>query len=130
MIASSARGSSGCASAHANARGVIVERLARWLLSAHDRVDGEALFFTHDMLAAMLAVRRVGVTNAVHVLEGRRQIRAFRGNIQVLDRAALIESANGLYVQDHELHRDQGSSTKDTWGEPEQELPKQRASSS
>ena len=98
------------ATAHANARGTIVERLARWLLSADDRVDGEALFFTHEMLAAMLAVRRVGVTNALHVLEGRLQIRAVRGHIRILDRAALIGSTNGLYVQEHGPRRDEESS--------------------
>ena len=84
--------------AHANARGRVVERLARWLLMAHDRVDADVLFLTHDVLATMLGVRRVGVTNALHVLEGEKLIRAHRGRVRVIDRAGLIAVANGLYV--------------------------------
>lgn len=86
------------ATAHANARGRVVERLARWLLMAHDRVDGDALHVTHDVVAAMLGVRRVGVTNALHLLEGERLVRARRGRVRVLDRAGLVAAANGLYA--------------------------------
>ena len=83
--------------AHSNARGRVVQRLARWLLMAHDRVDSDVLFMTHDILAAMLGVRRVGVTNALHVLEGERLIRAYRGRIRLLDREGLIAMSNALY---------------------------------
>ena len=83
--------------AHANARGRVLERVARWLLRAHDRIDADVLFVTHDMLSNMLGVRRVGVTNALHILEGERLVRAYRGRIRVLDRAGLILVANGLY---------------------------------
>ena len=83
--------------AHSNARGRVVQRLARWLLMAHDRVDSDVLFMTHDVLAAMLGVRRVGVTNALHVLEGEKFIRAYRGRIRLLDRDGLIGMSNGLY---------------------------------
>ena len=84
--------------AHANARGRVSQRLARWLLMAHDRIDADVLFVTHDILAAMLGVRRVGVTNALHVLEGERLVRAYRGRIRILDRAGLIVAAGGLYT--------------------------------
>lgn len=90
--------------AHANARGQTWQRLARWLLMAHDRIDSDVIFVTHGILASMLGVRRVGVTNAMHVLEGEKLIRAYRGRIRILDRAGLIEVANNLYVPTpHEL---------------------------
>lgn len=85
--------------AHANARGRVAQRLARWLLMAHDRIDCDVIFVTHDILAKMLGVRRVGVTNALHILEGERLIRAFRGRIRLVDREGLIKMTEGLYVQ-------------------------------
>lgn len=72
-------------------------RLARWLLMAHDRVDGDELALTHDYMAVMLAVRRPSVTTALHVLEGNRLIRGTRGVVTVRDRAALEEFADGSY---------------------------------
>ena len=72
-------------------------RLARWLLMAHDRADGDELALTHDYMAVMLAVRRPSVTTALHVLEGNRLIRGTRGVVTVRDRAALEEFADGSY---------------------------------
>ena len=48
----------------------IEERLARWLLMCHDRVDGDELPLTHEFLGMMLGVRRSSVTLATQVLEG------------------------------------------------------------
>src|SRR5689334_20408258 len=42
----------------ANARGKLEERLARWLLMAHDRTDGDQLLLTQEFLALMLGTRR------------------------------------------------------------------------
>ncbi len=81
----------------ANAVGRLEERLARWLLMAHDRLAGDGLALTHEFLSLMLAVRRSGVTVATHLLEGKGLIRAQRGLITVLDREGLIAAANGLY---------------------------------
>ena len=53
----------------ANGRSKIEERLARWLLMANDRVDGDALILTHEFLATMLGVGRSGVTVALQGLE-------------------------------------------------------------
>jgi CRP-like cAMP-binding protein len=81
----------------AGAQGKIEERLARWLLMAHDRLEGDDLQLTHEFLSVMLSVRRAGVTTALHELEARALISTARGSITVLDRCGLEESANGLY---------------------------------
>lgn len=75
----------------------IEERLARWLLMCHDRIDGDEIPLTHEFLSIMLAVQRPSVTTALHILEGNGFIRAKRGQITVLDREALIEFADGTY---------------------------------
>ena len=80
----------------------VSERLARWLLMCHDRVQGNELPLTHDFMALMLAVRRPSVTTALHVLEGNHFIRADRGLITVRDRAAMEEFAHDGYGQAEE----------------------------
>jgi len=47
-----------------NSQHSLSQRLARWLLMAHDRVDGNELAMTQEFLSIMLAVRRSGVTVA------------------------------------------------------------------
>ena len=80
-----------------NGRANIEERLARWILMAHDRLDGDELRLTHEFLALMLGVRRPGVTVALHFLEGKGLIRSTRGLVTVLDREGLEEVADGSY---------------------------------
>src|SRR5215218_31802 len=75
----------------------IEERLARWLLMCHDRVDGDDLPLVHEFLSMMLGVRRPGVTIAVQTLEATGIIKAQRGHIIVRDRAKLEEAAGGSY---------------------------------
>jgi CRP-like cAMP-binding protein len=84
-------------SALANARYNMHERLARWLLMCHDRIDGDDLPLTHEFLSIMLGVRRSGVTNELHIIEGMKTIKATRGNIRILDRARLEEIAGASY---------------------------------
>jgi CRP-like cAMP-binding protein len=84
-------------SALANARYSVNERLARWLLMCHDRLDGDNLPLTHEFLALMVGVRRSGITNSLHILEGMKAIRASRGNIRILNRSRLVETAGGSY---------------------------------
>jgi len=74
----------------------IAERLARWLLMSQDRT-GSTLPLVHEFLAMMLAVRRAGVTEALHILEGEGAIRASRGRIEIRNRDLLIELAQGGY---------------------------------
>jgi len=83
-------------SALANGQASIEERLARWLLMSQDRI-GDELALTHELLAYVLGVRRAGVTDALHVLEGRQLIRTSRGRIFITNRAGLKQVARGLY---------------------------------
>ncbi len=83
--------------AMANGRSKIEERLARWILMAHDRTDGDTLLLTHEFLSIMLGVRRPGVTHALNLLERTGLIHASRGTITVVDREGLEESSNGAY---------------------------------
>jgi CRP-like cAMP-binding protein len=75
----------------------IQARLARWLLMCHDRLDGNELPLIHDFLALMLGVRRPGVTEQLHHLEGMHAIRATRGMITVLSREKLLTIAGESY---------------------------------
>lgn len=81
----------------ANGRAKLEERLARWLLMAHDRVEGDEFRLTHEFLALMLGVRRPGVTVALHFLEGAGLIRSTRGLVTVLDREGLEDATEGFY---------------------------------
>ena len=81
-----------------NGRSKIEERLARWLLMADDRIDGNVLPLTHEFLSIMLGVRRAGVTVAVQALEASGFITVKRGLITIIDRKGLIENSDGTYV--------------------------------
>jgi CRP-like cAMP-binding protein len=81
----------------ANARLTLEGRLARWLLMTQDRLGQNNVPMTHEFLSVMLGVRRAGVTEALHVLEGKRAIRAMRGEIAILDRKIIEKRAGALY---------------------------------
>lgn len=81
----------------ANGRFPILARLARWILMCHDRVEGDQIDLTHTFLSLMLGVRRAGVTNDMHVLEGSRAVVNRRGRIYVRDRAILERYAGACY---------------------------------
>jgi CRP-like cAMP-binding protein len=80
-----------------NGRSKLDERLARWLLMAHDRADGDQIKLTHEFLATMLGVRRPGVTIALNLLERQGLIQVKRGVIAMVDRKGLEELSNGAY---------------------------------
>jgi len=81
------------------------ERLARWLLMCHDRVDGDEIVLTHEFISSMLSVRRPSITTALHILEGKKLVRAERGRITIRDRKGLEEFAGGFYGKPEEEYR-------------------------
>ena len=76
-------------SAACNARHPIEQRLARWILTTHDRVGGESFLITQEFMSTMLGVRRPGVTLAVGALQQAGLVRHRRGIIHIIDRSGL-----------------------------------------
>lgn len=82
-----------CAALHS-----VEQRLARWLLMTHDRVDQDDLALTHEYLGEMLGVQRPTITRTVERFETAGIIRSRRGRITVQDRAALEKAACECYA--------------------------------
>jgi CRP-like cAMP-binding protein len=81
----------------ANARSHIDQRLARWILMAHDRTRDNNLPLTHEFLALMLGVRRAGVTDALQNLKRRKLIDTGRNHIVLRNRKGLEQEAGSSY---------------------------------
>jgi Crp-like helix-turn-helix domain len=92
--------SAGCTRYH-----LVEARLARWLLMTQDRARSNAMHITHEFLASMLGVRRVGVTKAAFALQKAGLIRYSRGDIVILDRPGLRAVACACYGTDRETYR-------------------------
>ncbi|WP_226504808.1 Crp/Fnr family transcriptional regulator [Pseudomonas sp. MWU16-30317] len=67
----------------------IDQQLCRWLLLSLDRLPGNQLTMTQELIANMLGVRREGVTEAAGKLQRQSVIEYSRGHIKVLDRPQL-----------------------------------------
>ena len=80
-----------------NARHAIEQRLARWLLIAHDRAGADEFPMTHEFMAMMLGVRRPGVSLAAGVLQKAGLIHYVRGRMAVTDRPGLEAASCECY---------------------------------
>ena len=76
------------------------QQLCRWLLLSLDRLHGNELVMTQELIANMLGVRREGVTEAALKLQKAKLIRYSRGRISVLDRPGLETRSCECYAVD------------------------------
>jgi CRP-like cAMP-binding protein len=72
-----------------NAIHTVEQRLARWLLMAHDRVGVDAFPLTQEFVAMMLGVSRPSVTIVAGTLQKDELITYHRGHVMILDREKL-----------------------------------------
>jgi CRP-like cAMP-binding protein len=91
--------SAGCLRFH-----LIGQRLARWLLMSQDRAHRSSFHVTHEFLAYMLGMRRVGITTAASVLQRSGLIKYHRGELTVLDRSGLEAAACSCYAADRKTY--------------------------
>lgn len=81
---------------------LVEQRTARWLLMAADRIGSNVLPLTQEFLAAMLGVRRSGVSEAAGELQRSGLIRYRRGEITIVDRTGLEKTACECYGLDRQ----------------------------
>jgi CRP-like cAMP-binding protein len=83
--------------AQSNGKSNAEDRLARWLLLAHDRLEDDELPLTHELLSVMLGTPRPGVTVALGHLTSKGLIETGRGRIKILKRRGLEAKCKGIY---------------------------------
>ena len=74
------------------------QQLCRWLLLSMDRLEGNQLVMTQELIANMLGVRREGVTKGATDLQNHGLIKYNRGRITVLDRPGLEKRVCECYA--------------------------------
>lgn len=80
-----------------NRRHTIDQQLCRTLLLHLERVAGDDLALTHDLISRSMGVRREGVSEAAKRLERIGAISYSRGHIHVLDRSTLLRNTCECY---------------------------------
>lgn len=80
-----------------NTRHTILERLCCWLLMIHDRVGGDNLKLTQEMIASRLGARRAGITVAAGMLQEMHAIEYRRGQLHIRDRQVLERAVCECY---------------------------------
>ena len=73
------------------------ERLARWLLTMHDREKTNEVLLTQEFLAEMLCVHRPTLTMALRLFQSAGLVKLRRGGVTIVDRAALEEATCECY---------------------------------
>lgn len=86
----------------------IEQRLARWMLMCHDRVESDLLPMTHEFFAQMLGAGRPSVTLAAGALQKQGIIRYTRGKVTILNRQALENAACECYRVIQQYNGDTG----------------------
>jgi CRP-like cAMP-binding protein len=76
-----------------NGNHTLHQRLARWLLLAHDRAESDEFVMTQEFMALMLCVHRPSVTQTAQSLQEVGIIRYGKGRVTILDRAGLEAAA-------------------------------------
>ena len=93
--------SAACARSHLTS-----QRLARWLLMRQDWAHAKSFHVTHEFLAYMLGMRRVGITSTASALQRYGLIQYHRGEITVLNRSGLESVACSCYAADQKNYTD------------------------
>ena len=86
-----------CQTAVCNRLHSIEQQLCRWILLSHDRIAGDELVVTQEMIANALGVRRAGVSEAARRLQEQGAIRYRRGRMRIVDRHGLESRACECY---------------------------------
>jgi CRP-like cAMP-binding protein len=83
----------------------VAERLARWLLMTRDRAQSDRFHMTHQYIAYMLGVRRVGITEAATLLQKRNLIQYTRGELAIIAGPELEATACECYAAAERIYR-------------------------
>ncbi|MFL5033036.1 MAG: Crp/Fnr family transcriptional regulator [Xanthobacteraceae bacterium] len=75
----------------------VQERLCRWLLQAHDRIDGDTIPLTQEFVSGLLGVQRTTVTAICRVLQADGIIDVRRGRILIRNAGALTRKSCACY---------------------------------
>lgn len=84
---------------------LVEPRLARWLLMTRDRAHSHRFKLTHEFLAYILGVRRVGITKAAGSLQDLGLIRYSRGTIVIQDARGLEKASCRCYQRDKDIYK-------------------------
>ena len=73
------------------------QQICRWLLQTLDRMDGNEILMTHELISQMLGVRREAISHAANRLQKEGLITYTRGRIKVMDRHGLMSKTCECY---------------------------------